>query len=374
MRLKLILLLIMLTISSYGGHRIDTCHCSECMDIKIGQLIIAGFKGTTPSAYIEQALTKYHVAGVIYFDADVSNNMQTRNVTSADQLRTLSDNLQQITPHSPLLVCIDQEGGRVNRLKTRYGFPATVSATRQGIINCADTTHHYAAQTAQTLLNVGINVNFAPCVDLAINPHNPIIALTERAFSSGADTVVDHASIWIYEHQRVGITTSLKHFPGHGSSQTDSHLGLTDITHHYQERELVPYRKLIGRGYDGMVMVGHLVNQNIDTLPASLSANFIDGILRRELGFSGIVITDDMNMGAIVNHYSLDRALCLALNAGVNMIILGNNAKVFEEDLVARSHGYIKQGVEQGRIHAERIDDSYAKVMKLKQKMSSEKK
>lgn len=367
-------LLIFLSLTSCAdtkteNHNIQSCHCDQCMDVKIGQLIVAGFKGTEPSDYITNCIKKYHIGGVIYFNADVSAEMGERNIKSPEQVRNLSRALQSMSTHAPLFIAIDQEGGRVSRLRQKYGFPATVSAAYQGKVGNLDTTRMYAAQTADMLVGCGINVNFAPCVDIAINPNNPIIALLERAFSANADSVTVHASVWVEQANQKKILTSLKHFPGHGSSTTDSHLGLVDITKTWSERELKLYQDLIAKGYQDFVMIGHVINQNVDTLPASLSKATITGLLREKLGFQGVVITDDMNMGAIVDYYSFDKAVCLALNAGVDMIILGNNAKVYEDNLAPKCHDIIKRAVADGKIEQQRIDQAYAKIIKLKERL-----
>lgn len=368
------ILLLFLSLTSCAktktdSHNIAECHCDQCMDIKIGQLIIAGFKGTEPSDYIVKCIKDYHIGGVIYFNVDLSANRGERNIRSREQVKALSQSLKSIESSAPLLITIDQEGGRVSRLRTQYGFPPTVSAAYQGKVGNPDTTRMYAAQTAQMLVECGINVNFAPCVDIAINPENPIIAKVERAFSANADSVSLHAGIWVEQAHNRKILTSLKHFPGHGSSTSDSHLGLVDITKTWSEKELEPYKAMIAKGYQDFVMIGHLINKNIDTLPASLSHATITGLLREKLGFEGVVITDDMNMGAIVNHYSFNNAICLALNAGVDMIILGNNASVYEEDLAPRCHQIISRAVKDGRITTQRIDQAYQRVIKLKERL-----
>lgn len=347
------------------------CHCLECMDIKIGQMLLAGFKGTEPSEMIIKAIQKYHIGGVILFDADVSNNLEERNVRSPKQLRQLTKALQKVNIHDrPLFIAIDQEGGMVNRLKPQYGFPASYSAKQLGEKDDLKFTSKQMRIMARTLRKAGININFAPCVDLAINPNNPIIGGKERAFSDNVELVTKHAEVLIREMHRKGILTSLKHFPGHGSSQADTHLGLVDITNYWQEQELEPYKQLINQGYSDIVMVGHLLNYDIDTLPASLSQKTIQGIIRDRLGFKGLIATDDMNMGAIVYNYSLREALKLAINAGVEMIIVGNNGKLFEEDLVQRSHQIIRELVEQGEVPPQMIDNAYRHIIETKERLT----
>ena len=363
-RISLILYFLICTVlhANAQKHSVDTCHCETCMDIKIGRMIMAGFKGITPSEEIKNAIEKYHIGGVILFDKDVSTGMGERNIRSPRQLKELTDQLRALSAE-PLLIAIDQEGGQVNRLKPVYGFPRTVTAAHQGRTGSLDSASFWAAATAATLAEYDINVNFAPCVDININKDNPIIARYGRSFSSDPDSVYLFAKRWVDEHHKRHIITSLKHFPGHGSSRDDSHNGLVDITRTWSSEELIPYKRFMDDGYNDIVMVGHLMNSNIDPVyPASLSAKTIQKLLRERIGFQGVIATDDMNMGAIADHYSLRKALALAINAGVNLIIIGNNARVYEDDLAVRCHDMISSMVSSGEIPAERIDDSYRRL------------
>lgn len=344
---------------------------------KIGQLLVVGFIGYEPSQTVVDAIEKYRIGGVIFFDANVSDTRPDgtrgpRNIESPAQTKRLVDSLQTLAVKASLpqlFIAIDQEGGRVNRLKDKYGFPASVSAAYQGKVNSGDTTRKYASLAAQTLAELGININYAPCVDLAVNPDNPIIAKVERSFGVEPDLVARHSNIWVEELGRKKILTSLKHYPGHGSSIADSHLGLTDITNTWSEKELEPYKMLIADGYNDIVMIGHLFNRNIDPLyPSSLSKTTLD-ILRNDIGYNGVIATDDMNMGAIINNYSMEKALELALNAGVDMIIMGNNASVFEPDLVKRTSEIIKGLVDSGKVSLSRIDEAYNRIMALKSRL-----
>ncbi len=339
---------------------------------EVGQMIVAGFRGFEAEGDILRAVRELGIGGVIYFDRDVPTRTNRRNVRSPQQLRRLSDDLQRAAReagHPPLLVTVDQEGGRVNRLKPAYGFPASVSAAYQGARNHPDTTRRWAEQTARMCRQAGVNVDFAPCVDVNVNPRCPVIGALGRSFSADTAVVTEQARIWIDALHGSGLVASLKHFPGHGSSQVDSHLGLTDITRTWQrERELAPYRALFERGYADFVMVGHLLHREVDPdYPASLSRRWIDGVLRREMGFRGLVITDDLNMGAIVDHYSLERALELAICAGVDLVIIGNNGPSYEPDLTPRTIDLICGLVARGRIPRERITEAYRRITALKE-------
>lgn len=338
---------------------------------QVGQMIVAGFRGFEATGDVADAVRRLGIGGVIYFDRDVPTATNKRNIRSPEQLRKLSADLQRLAAasgHPKLFISIDQEGGRVNRLKSAYGFPASVSAAQQGRLNNADTTRKWASLAAETCRKAGINVDFAPCVDVNVNPQCPVIGALGRSFSADTAVVTAQAGIWIDALHERGILTSLKHFPGHGSSRADSHLGVTDITRTWQrDKELSPYQTLIGEGYTDFIMVGHLLHRGVDAeYPASLSRRWITEILRGELKYKGLVITDDLNMGAIVDHYSLERALELAINAGVDMIIIGNNGNVFEPDLTQRTFDLICSLVGQGRVPRERIAEAYGRIMTLK--------
>lgn len=335
---------------------------------KVGQMIVAGFKGTEPSDEIMQAIRDDKIGGIILFSADVSAAMGVRNISSPEQLARLTGQLQGASS-VPLFIAIDQEGGRVNRLATKFGFPSSVSAEKLGSINIRDTTRAWAEKCVATLNQVGVNVNFAPCVDLNVNPNNPVIGAKERSFGAEAEIVTQNARWWIECHNEHGILTSLKHFPGHGSSLADSHLGMTDITETWSSTELDPYKELIDGGYDDIVMIGHLFNRSIDPdYPSSLSRATITGLLREKLGYDGVVCTDDMNMGAIVEHYSSRNALKMCINAGVDMIIIGNNGNVFEKDLIRKTCSSIIEMVQNGEIPQSRIDEAFDRIMKLKKR------
>lgn len=374
MILKIKLLPILLCCFATGISRAQTTGEDSLLRRQVGQMIVAGFRGYDADGEIADALQRLGIGGVIYFDRDVPTAQNRRNIRSPRQLRELSAELQRLAEqsgHPKLFIAVDQEGGRVNRLKPAYGFPASVSAEYLGRTNDPDTTYKWASLTAETCSKAGINVDFAPCTDVNVNPQSPVIGAIGRSFSDDTAVVAAQARIWVDALHRRGVLTSLKHFPGHGSSRADSHLGLTDITHTWQrERELAPYRNLFGQGYADFVMVGHLLHRDVDAkYPASLSRRWISDILRRELGYRGVVITDDLNMGAIVDHYSLEKALELAINAGVDMVIVGNNGKKYESDLTPRTIDLICGLVRQGRIPRQRIAEAYGRILTLKTRL-----
>lgn len=218
---------------------------------------------------------------------------------------------------------------------------------------------------AQTLAAAGITHNLAPVVDANTNPANPVIGRLGRSFGADPAAVIAQARAFIEAHRAHGVTTTLKHFPGHGSSQADSHLGLVDVSATWQPLELDPYRVLIGEGLVDAVMTAHVFNGRLDPdLPATLSKATITGLLRQELGYDGVVITDDMNMAAITGQYGFAQAAVLAIEAGADLLAYGNNL-VYDAGVAERAVAALLSAVEQGELSAARIDESYRRVMAL---------
>lgn len=345
-------------------------HTLKTLPLKkqIGQMLMIGFRGMelSPGNHIMEDITQLNVGGVILFDYDMPSKKYGRNIKSPQQLQKLTADLQKLTD-TKLLIAIDQEGGKVNRLRTVYGFPAAVSAKFQGK-NGVDTTVKYAAQTAVTLARLGINFNFAPCVDVDVNPLCPIIGKLERSFSADPDVVSQHAEIWLTEQTKQGVTGCVKHFPGHGSANSDTHTGAADVTGTWTSAELTPYRTLIRTGKVKAVMTAHVFNAALDArYPATMSEAVITGLLRRELGFEGVVVTDDLAMGALVDHYSLEEILVRAVLAGADVLCLSNNGKTYDPHIAQKAVAIIYKAVQDGRIPMQRIEESYARIMKLKQ-------
>jgi beta-N-acetylhexosaminidase len=234
-----------------------------------------------------------------------------------------------------------------------------------------DSVRFYADATASTLAGLGINMNFGPVVDLASNPNNPIIAKYGRAFSANEDSVTLLAKEFIKQHHKYNVLTSLKHFPGHGSSKDDTHLGIADVTSTWEERELTPYQSLIDSGYADAIMTSHIVNKKLDKQghPGTLSASVLDGLLRKQMKFNGVIFTDDMQMHAITKHYGLEEAIRLAILGGVDIMTFSNNIQGSDQRTVDRVHSIVKGLVTRGVVSEERIDDSFRRIMKLKDRL-----
>uniref|UniRef100_Q3AP55 Glycosyl hydrolase, family 3 n=1 Tax=Chlorobium chlorochromatii (strain CaD3) TaxID=340177 RepID=Q3AP55_CHLCH len=341
----------------------------DSLSIKMGQMVMVGFRGTSlaESPQIVAAIQKRHIGGVVLFDYDVPFASPTRNITSPSQLARLTQELQE---HSaiPLFIAIDQEGGKVNRLKASRGFPVTISAAKLGALNQPDSTRSAARQIAKTLRAMHVNMNFAPVADLNRNPNNPVIGKVERSFSADAARATTHIRLTADTYRAEGIIPTLKHFPGHGSSTTDTHLDFTDVSNSWSKEELEPYRSLIADGYEDAIMTAHVFNATLDpTYPATLSKPTLDGVLRQQLGFKGVIISDDMQMGAIAAHYGLESAIRLALNAGVDILLFGNNT-AYDEAIAEKALAIIHALIERGEIQPSRIEESYRRIMALKQR------
>lgn len=339
---------------------------------KIAQMLMVGFRGLTldpanPDNPIVADVRDRGIGSTVIFSRDVVLGSPVRNVASPAQLRALNAALQALAP-LPLLIAVDQEGGRVARLDASHGFPPTLAAQALGEIGDPAFTYAQATQMAMTLAAAGINHNLAPAVDVNTNPENPVIGKLGRSFSADPMVVTAHARAFIAAHHAYKITTTIKHFPGHGSSRGDSHQGFVDVTNTWQELELEPYRALIAEGMVDAVMSAHVFNAKLDPLyPATLSPAILTGLLRQELGFTGVIITDDMGMGAITTQYGFAEAVVQAVQAGADMLALGNNL-VYDPDVAARTITILTQAVADGAISEQRIDASYARILALKGK------
>ncbi|MCH5346287.1 MAG: glycoside hydrolase family 3 protein [Muribaculaceae bacterium] len=326
------------------------------------RMLIVGFKGDTVTADnpVVGYLTEQKVGGIILFDVDLtgSRELGSRNVTGREQLRQLTADLRRLAGY-PLVIAVDQEGGLVQRLKPRYGFEGTPSARALGATGSVDSTYRRSAMLARQLADYGINLNLAPEVDIH-SDSCPVIGGLDRAYSANPDSVALHAAAAVDAFHAAGVLATLKHFPGHGSATSDSHYGLTDVTTTWSPDELIPFKRLIDGRQADAIMTAHIFNRRLDPdYPATLSRAIITGILREQMGYDGVVITDDLYMQGIIDNYDIERALVLAINAGADMIIVGNNITTgFEPDRPARLVEMIVSAVERGDIDPARLLDA----------------
>jgi beta-N-acetylhexosaminidase len=322
-------------------------------------MIWAGFSGTKLHDTTKVDLKKRNLGGVILYAA---------NITSPSQVKQLNDTIKKYS-NTPSFIAVDQEGGKVARLSASNGYKSTLTAYSLGtIINREDSTRKTAAMMAGWLKQAGFNIDLAPVADVNVNPNSPAIGKLERSFSKYPDSVYLHTKWFIEEFNKQKILNCLKHFPGHGSAYQDSHFGFTDISNSWSEAELIPYKSLIANGYDGMVMLGHLFNSNLDPLyPASLSKNVVTNLLRTQLGFKSVTITDGMSMQAITSNYGFEDSIELVVNAGVDILLYEYNLRN-NTSLVQQIEEIIERKVNQGRIPVSRIEESYNRIIQLKTK------
>jgi len=355
-------------ISKHGKPLPETAkNTSDSLDIKIGQMIMIGIKGRTSISENDtllQEIKDHKLGGVVLFEKNISPT------DSKNMLIKLIKDLQ-VNASTPLFVSIDEEGGLVHRLKEKYGFVGMPSAAYLGKLNNSDSTLFYNRRLAAELAELGFNCNYAPTLDMAVNPENNVIVKRQRSFSENPDVVVKHALLCIQAHHENNVKTILKHFPGHGSSTADSHLGIVDVTDTWSFKELFPYFSILSSGNCDAIMSAHIINKRWDNsyLPGTLSSKVVTDILRGLLGYKGVLFSDDMQMGAISKNYGFEKAIELAINAGVDVLMFANNVSK-DQKMVSASeiHAVIKKMVKKKKISHERIDEAYARIMQLKNK------
>jgi len=337
-------------------------------------MLMVGFKGDSVTEDCDAAryVRDLKVGAIVLFDIDVTGDaiLGSRNITSKERLTRMTAQLQAWADY-PLLIATDQEGGKVARLKPQYGFQPTVTAEYLGTLDNEDTTRYYAARLSREMREAGVNVNLAPVVDV-LNHDCAAVGHFLRCFSKDPDVIVRHAGWFIEESHRQGVLCTLKHFPGHGNAIDDSHYGFVDVTNAWTPQELEPFSRLIDAGKVDLIMTAHLFNRQIDEdYPATLSKKTINNLLRGQLGYDGVVVTDDLYMQAIRNQYSIP-TLELAINAGADLICVGNNISTgFEADRPFKLVEMIVNSVKEGRIPWERLLESNERIRRLSMKYNS---
>jgi len=337
------------------------------LEPELGQLLLVGFQGTEleGNAPLEALLCEARVGGVVLF---------VRNIVDAEQLARLTAALQaraRACTGRALLVAVDAEGGQVMRLAPRAGFTGTLSAQELGETNDFTLTELEARRIARMLRAAGINWDLAPVVDVGYNPANPVIVGAARSFSANPLLVTAHARAFVRGMRDEGVLTALKHFPGHGSSYGDSHKGFVDVTATANpDVELVPYRTLIAERMADSIMTAHVFNRALDDrLPATLSLRTITGLLRGELGYDGPVVTDDLRMGAIQEHYGLAPAAAAALAAGADGLLIADDRLPDGRSAALQTLAALRRRLARGRLDPERVESALARVAALKARL-----
>jgi beta-N-acetylhexosaminidase len=351
----------------------DTNAVAEASDLDpmIGQMIMVGFTGADerdPGVMaVRDQLAKGVIGGVVLYP---------ENIGSQTELRGLTAFLRNAKSAPVPFIAVDQEGGLVQRLTHRDGytyFPSARSVGRNPSFASPESAIRLYKTMADELAEAGFNLNFGPVVDLNLNPDNPVIGGRERSFGADPNAVTALARAFILAHREAGIVTVAKHFPGHGSSHTDSHKALADVSETWREVELEPYLQLAHDGLLDGVMIGHLYHPRFSDgarLPASLSGRAIHA-LRAEgyIGFQGVVFSDDMEMGAVRDDYSIEERVLKAVNAGTDLIVF-SNVKSRDPELGVQIHAIISDAVRDGRISRLRIEQAYGRIMLLKRRLA----
>lgn len=335
---------------------------------RIGQMIMVGFRGTEieEDSKIVQAIREVKIGGVFLFDVDTVTQSFPRNIKNPEQLKNLNRDLQKYS-QTPLFIAVDGEGGKVHRLKEEYGFKGFPSAEELSLMTKTEREKEIKA-LAEELEGLGVNMNLAPVLDLNLSPDNPVIGALGRSFSSDSEVVTKIGREIISLHEEKGVVAVAKHFPGHGSSESDSHLGKVDISDTYQKEELLPYKNLISSNFLSAVMTAHVVDKNIDSrYPATLSEKFLQSLLREELGFKGVIISDDLQMGAVKNEYGLKERVVESVNAGCDVLSFSNNVDQYDPEIAWKVRDIIYEAVKDGEIPQERVLESSEKIYTLKQ-------
>ncbi len=316
----------------------------------IGQLLIGSLPGTTITPEIRSLAREFSLGGVTLFG---------RNIEAPEQVAELARDLQELATELPLWVAVDQEGGRVARLKAPFTeWPPMAVLGRSGDPALAE---RFAAALAAELRAVGVTLDYAPVLDIHTNPQNPIIG--DRALGDTAETVARLGAAVIRGLQDGGVAACGKHFPGHGDTSVDSHLDLPVIEHppdRIRRVECVPFREAVNAGV-AFVMTAHILVPALDEdLPATLSPRIVQTILRAELGFPGVILSDDLEMKAIARSYAVPDAGVQAIDAGCDGLLICSG----DADLQARTLEALVHAVEDGRIPYKRLEDAHARLRK----------
>ncbi len=331
-----------------------------------GQLVIKGFAGLTAGdrrvRKVRNAIQQGLLGGVILYQKNIKNPKQVAALTQV--FRTAD---ARYTP----IIAVDEEGGAVERLNRRKGFRYTPGHFRMQQRNTVAQARKRYDGMAKELVRAGFNTNLGPVVDLRINPDNPVIARNRRSFGLHPLYVARYAQSFVAAHEAASIGTALKHWPGHGSSTKDTHWRFVDVTKHWKRVEIEPYRRLLANGYSGMIMTSHIYHRdwgNGKDLPASLSPIAIKTMLRDELGYDGVVITDDLQMRSISSKRDLGEAIIMALAAGNDIALIGNVLAQAPEnpDFAVRA---IARGVREGRLNFKQLFRSWQRVIAYKARL-----
>ncbi len=328
-----------------------------------GRLLVPGFPASSAGGKSAQALAAHIKAGRAGGALFLRHNVKKGGTATRQLAKTF------IAADRQSLLAIDQEGGKVQRLGKKHGFtPIPTAQWVAGNKSVAEAKALYQ-MAGHELRAAGFNLNMAPSVDIH-DPKNPVIGKYGRGFSTDVERIAAYAGAFIDGFASAGVACSIKHFPGHGSSRGDSHDGFVDITNTWNEAELVPFARLAGKA--PLVMGGHLFHPQFSNgkSPVTFSQKALVKKLRQDIGYQGVILTDDLDMGAIRKSFQLKEAIVLALAAGNDMLLLSNSLS-YDEDLPANAVRWIAQAVKEGRISKGSIQASYNRVMRVRKTFSA---
>lgn len=326
---------------------------------KIGQMVIVGVEGDTFDSNIGKMIEDYHVGGFIFMGKSVKNTTQLLKLVNG--IKTANSNNK-----IPLFLSLDQEGGSIDRMPKEFNRYPTNKAI--GKINSENLSYNIGSAIAYEISSFGFNMDFAPVLDINSNPKNPVIG--DRSFGTSSKLISSLGVETMMGIQEGKVIPVVKHFPGHGDTSVDSHIGLPRVNKDLEQLnsfELIPFKEAIKNNVDG-IMIAHILLPKIDSkYPASLSKVVINDILREKLGFKGVVITDDMTMGAIAKNYSIGDAVIKSVDAGSDIILIAHDYNKGTEAITA-----IINAVKSGNIKMGRIDESVYRILQLKEKYNLE--
>lgn len=355
------LILLSLSLPAYADQASDAA-----LQSKIDQLFIVGFRGTSfENTDARTILSDTNVGGVILFDYDTPTKKYDRNIKTKVQTQRLIVDLQT-QAKTKLFISIDEEGGKVSRLKKIKGFTPTLSAATL-TLKTDTQVQSIAKGLGKILTSYGFNMDFAPVLDVNVNKKSPAIGAVGRSFSSKQSVVARKGIAFSKGLQQSNIIPVGKHYPGHGSATGDTHKGFVDITKTFKQYELDPFKKACAAGIPA-IMVGHLYDSSVDKVyPASLSKAHIDRL--KALGCtSQVIITDDIDMKALADQYSRHDILVNAFNAGIDIVIASNNISSYTPGEFLNDRFIVFTAVKAGEIPESRINEAYTKVTNLKKK------
>ena len=328
------------------------------IEAMIGQMVMVGFHGERAGEkwprQLRAQIKAGQVGGVVLYAYNIKDPVQLSDLTRL---------LHFSADKHILWVAADQEGGKIQRLTAAKGFSDYPSAKRLAAQKNRTNAFAHYRNLACELRGYGINFNFGPVVDLELNASSPAIGQLERSYGPDPKTVAGFAENFIRAHRTCGIMTSLKHFPGHGSASGDTHKGLVDVTATANPIELEPFKTLIDKKLADSVMMAHVIDRRIDEAPATFSKKQIDRL--REMGFDGVVISDDLQMGAIADYYDFNETVLRAVEAG-NDVLLFSNYFAPDPEIPAKVQAVLKSGIESGRIDRGLIEAAYRRIVALK--------